>query len=180
MDVRQVVTGRDAEGKSVFVSDEIVPPITIAMAPGSEWHRLWGSDVPPALPSDGTPPAQPDYFPPAGGYRLGFFTLAPDSWGPPDDIDWAAARAEVEEKLPRMFEVNERENPGMHTTDTIDWLVVISGEVWLELDGGAEQRLGPGDCIIQNGTRHAWHNRSDEPCVMIVVLLGAARGAAPG
>jgi quercetin dioxygenase-like cupin family protein len=72
-----------------------------------------------------------------------------------------------------MFDTNERDNPGMHTTATVDFDMVLSGEVWLELDGGAERMLRAGDCVIQNGTRHAWHNRSDAPCVMLVVLLGA-------
>ena len=63
--------------------------------------------------------------------------------------------------------------PGMHTTQTIDVELVISGEVWLELDDGAEVRLGPGDTVVQNGTRHAWRNKSNEPCVLLVALIGA-------
>jgi quercetin dioxygenase-like cupin family protein len=63
----------------------------------------------------------------------------------------------------------------MHTTDTIDYEVVISGEVWLELDDGAEVHLHPGDTVVQNGTRHAWHNKTDEPCVLAVALIGARR-----
>ena len=51
----------------------------------------------------------------------------------------------------------------MHTTDTVDIDVVISGEVDLELDDGSEVHLRPGDCVIQNGTRHAWRNRTSEP-----------------
>jgi mannose-6-phosphate isomerase-like protein (cupin superfamily) len=173
MIVRRVVTGRRAEGTSVFVSDTPVDPIEIALAPGTASHRLWGSDVAPHLPTDGTPPEQPDYFPPASGHRFGLFTLAPASTPAPEGLDMAAALAEVDEKLPGMFDVNERDNPGMHTTATVDFDMVLSGEVWLELDGGAERMLRAGDCVIQNGTRHAWHNRSDAPCVMLVVLLGA-------
>ena len=48
----------------------------------------------------------------------------------------------------------------MHTTQTVDLDLVLEGEIWLELDDGEEVLLGPGDCVIQNGTRHAWHNRS--------------------
>jgi quercetin dioxygenase-like cupin family protein len=69
----------------------------------------------------------------------------------------------------------EEAEQGTHQTDTVDFDVVLSGEVWLELDGGAEVRLGPGDCVIQNGTRHAWHNRANEPCVMAVAMVGATR-----
>ena len=56
----------------------------------------------------------------------------------------------------------------MHTTDTVDFDVVVSGEIWLELDDGAEVKLEAGDCVVQNGTRHSWHNRSSEPCVLAV------------
>jgi mannose-6-phosphate isomerase-like protein (cupin superfamily) len=175
MTVRRVVTGQDATGKSVFVSDEPVEPVTLSQIVGPEFHRVWGSDDTPRLPTDGTPPAQPTYFPPAPGYRVGFFTLPPADAPVPDDIDVDGLFAEMAEKLPGMAEVMEPEHPGMHTTDTVDLDLVISGEVFLELDDGAEVRLGPGDCVIQNGTRHAWHNRSSEPAVLFVALLGAVR-----
>ena len=57
----------------------------------------------------------------------------------------------------------------------VPFFVVVSGEVYLELDDGAEVHLSAGDCVIQNGTRHAWHNRSSEKCVISVALIGAAR-----
>jgi quercetin dioxygenase-like cupin family protein len=74
-----------------------------------------------------------------------------------------------------MMEVLEPAHPGMHTTDTVDFDVIASGEVYLELDDGAEVRLKAGDCVIQNGTRHAWHNRSSEKCVISVAIVGAER-----
>ncbi|MGH2760121.1 MAG: cupin domain-containing protein, partial [Actinomycetota bacterium] len=75
MKVRRVVTGQMADGKSVFVSDSEVEPVTLALLPGTEFHRLWGSDDTPRLPADGSPTSQHAYFPPAGGFRWGFFTL---------------------------------------------------------------------------------------------------------
>jgi len=77
--------------------------------------------------------------------------------------------------LPGMIDVLELDHPGMHTTDTVDFDVVVFGEVVLELDDGAEVVLKAGDCVIQNGTRHAWHNRSGEKCVIAVTLVGAER-----
>jgi len=74
-----------------------------------------------------------------------------------------------------MAEHLETDNPGMHTTDTVDYEFVISGEVVLELDDGAEVTLKPGDTVVQNGTRHAWRNRTNEPAVLVVVLIGAKR-----
>ena len=93
----------------------------------------------------------------------------------PENFDIEAAIAEVEEKLPGMAEHLETDNPGMHTTDTVDYEFVISGEVVLELDDGAEVTLKPGDTVVQNGTRHAWRNRTSDPAVLVVVLVGAKR-----
>ena len=60
-------------------------------------------------------------------------------------------------------------------SDTVDFDVVVSSEVHLELDDNAEVHLKAGDCVIQKGTRHAWHNRSSEKCVIPVTLVGAER-----
>lgn len=173
MNVRRVVTGRTPEGKSVFVSDAEVPPITLDLLPGAAFHRLWGTDVPVQLPTDGAPPSIPQYFPPLGGFRFGLFTVGPDAETLPPGLDIPAAFAEIRQKLPGLADVIELDHPGMHTTDTIDYEIVISGEVWLELDDGQEVHLKPGDTVIQNGTRHAWHNKSSMPCVLAVTLIGA-------
>jgi quercetin dioxygenase-like cupin family protein len=69
----------------------------------------------------------------------------------------------------------EADNPGMHTTDTIDFIVVLSGEISLELDDRQTVQLRTGDCVVQNGTRHAWRNTSSEPCFMAYAVIGARR-----
>jgi mannose-6-phosphate isomerase-like protein (cupin superfamily) len=175
MAMRCVVTGQTADGTSVFVSDNQVEPIKVSLLPGTEFHQLWGSNAPPSLPTDGQMPERRGYFPPPGGYRFGFFTLAPDSVTLPPDLDFTAALVEVGRSLPGLAEAMEPDHPGMHTTDTVDLDLVISGEVWLELDNGEEVQLKAGDSVVQNGTRHAWHNRTTEPAVIFVTLLGAAR-----
>jgi quercetin dioxygenase-like cupin family protein len=81
--------------------------------------------------------------------------------------------AEVEELMPGMLGHVERDDPGMHTTVTIDVEYVVSGRIVLELDDGATVELGPGDTVVQNGTRHAWRNPFDEPATLVVVLIGA-------
>lgn len=177
MKVRRVVTGVDVTGKSVFVSDSEVDPVEIAIMPGTVFHRVWGSDEHPSLPTDGSQPSMPDYFPPSAGYRFGFFTLGPDNTRVPEDLDVGKAFEELRTKLPGLADVMEPGNPGMHTTDTVDIDLVVSGEVDLELDDGAEVHLRTGDCVIQNGTRHAWRNRSDEPVTIFVTLLGATLSA---
>jgi hypothetical protein len=77
MDVRCVVTGRAADGLSIFVSDSKVRPITLDLLPGAEFHRLGGSDQPVQLPSDGAPAPIPGYFPPLGGFRFGLSRWPP-------------------------------------------------------------------------------------------------------
>lgn len=178
MDVRRVVTGQESGGKSVFVSDERVAPTTLSLLPGWEFHRVWGADSAVALPADGAEPDAPRYFPPSAGFRFAVFTVGPGGEQVVGDIDIEAALAELDEKLPGMAEEMEPDDPGMHTTDTVDFDFVISGEVFLELDDGAEVHLRAGDCVVQNGTRHRWNNRSDEPCTIVVTLLGATRGGA--
>jgi len=178
MNIRCVVTGQTGSGTSVFVRDTAVEPIVLSALPGFEFHRLWGSDALPKLPTDGTSTVPPAYFPAAQGFRFGFFTIPALSEEPTAPVDVFAALAEMQQKLPGMAEVLEPAAPGMHTTDTVDFDVVVSGECDLELDNGAEVHLKPGDCVIQNGTRHAWRNRSSEPCVIAVTLVGAQRAGA--
>jgi hypothetical protein len=175
MQIRRVVTGISADGKAEIASDSVVNGITLAAMPGLEFHRLWGVDGVPELPSAGESGGALPYFPTAPGFRFGLFTIPPDSLQAPEDLDIGAAVAEAQEKLPGMAEHMELDNPGMHTTDTVDYEFVVSGRVVLELDDGMSVELGPGDTVIQNGTRHAWRNPFDEPCQMVVALVGATR-----
>jgi mannose-6-phosphate isomerase-like protein (cupin superfamily) len=175
MRVRRVVTGHDRNGKAVFASDQEVDPLTAALMPGGELHRLWGADLAPTFPDDGGPTAQRTNFPPVGGYRFGFATIPPGTVPVPADLDLQAALAEMEEKLPGLMAYMEPDNLGMHTTDTIDFEVILSGELILELDDGVEKVLRPGDTVVQNGTRHRWRNQGTEPVVMAVFMVGAHR-----
>ena len=83
----------------------------------------------------------------------------------------------MEEKLPGLLAYLEPDNPGMHTTDTIDFEVVLEGTVTLELDDGAIVTLQAGDTVVQNGTRHRWGNPGTEPAVLAVFLIGAHRAS---
>jgi mannose-6-phosphate isomerase-like protein (cupin superfamily) len=180
MDVRRVVTGHDEQGKAVFASEDVIAPITLALLPGMEFHRLWGADDAPRFPDAGDEPAHTAYFPPLGGFRFGFFTVPPDGGrGVPEDLDVPAALAELEERLPGLAGHMEPADPGMHTTATVDMEVVLSGQVVLELDDGATRTMGPGDVIVQNGTRHRWSNPGDEPAVLAVFIVGAHHDRVP-
>ena len=174
MKVRRVVTGHDAHGKAVFVSDDEVDGFRPSLTPGSEFHLLWGGDAAPHFPDDGSPPPTDRYFPPVGGFRFGFFAVPPGDRrevSPPDDL--AGALAEFEAHLPGLPGYMEPDAPGMHTTDTIDFEVVLEGEIWLELDDGVTAHLSAGYTVVQNGTRHAWRNHADTTARMVVVLVGA-------
>ena len=174
MEIRRVVTGHDADGKAIFVGDEMVVPVTLALLPGTEFHQLWGADSVRAFPDDGARPSAKSYFPAPGGFRIGFFTIPPDGGiGAPPDLDVVAALAEFARKLPGLAEHLEPAEPGMHTSATVDYGVVVSGQATLELDDGAKVVLNPGDAYVQNGTRHRWSNSGDVPAVSAVSLIAA-------
>lgn len=174
MQVRRVVTGHDSNGKAIVASDETVDAITLGLIPGAEFHRLWGGNETPSFPDSGELPASDPYFPPVGGFRFGMFSVAPASEVTlPADFDVAEAFAEMEQKLPGLAGHMEPDAPGMHTTATIDFEVVLEGEVWLELDDGEEVHLRVGDCVVQNGTRHAWRNRGSVAARLAVFIVGA-------
>jgi mannose-6-phosphate isomerase-like protein (cupin superfamily) len=85
-------------------------------------------------------------------------TLAPDTF-------FAEMGAQAADKA-------HRRHPGMHRTHTLDYCVVLSGEIYVVLDEG-EVLLRAGDCLVQRGTRHAWSNRTEEPCIIAFVLVAA-------
>ena len=178
MRVRRVVTGHDSDGKAVVASDTEVDGIRPALTPGSEFHRLWGGDEPPSYPDHGAEPEHHEYFPPAGGFRFGLFAVPPhhrDEGATPAPADLEGAMAEFKAALPGLAGHMEADAPGMHTTSTIDFEVVLEGEVWLELDDGVEVHLRAGDTVVQNGTRHAWRNHGDTTARLAVFIVGATR-----
>lgn len=69
---------------------------------------------------------------------------------------------------------HEQNGSGMHRTDSIDYVIVLEGEIYLELDDDEEVLLQRNHAVIQNGTRHAWHNRSEHPALLAVILIGSA------
>jgi mannose-6-phosphate isomerase-like protein (cupin superfamily) len=177
MSVRRVVTGHDASGKSVFVSDGAVEPVETTMMPQFQPYLLWGADETPQFPDDGTMPSWRTYFPPIGGFRFGIFTVLPGAEQPGAADE--AALADVEAKLPGLLRYLDTTDPGMHTTDTIDFEVVLEGTIVLELDDGAEVTLHAGDTVVQNGTRHRWKNPGDEPARLALFICGASHAAVP-
>ncbi|MFE9645013.1 cupin domain-containing protein [Streptomyces sp. NPDC006365] len=170
---RRVVTGVSASSKPVIVSDG-EPPRThqCVHTPGHARALVWNTTAP-ATPS-ADPTASLKSFVPAPGETIALtVTFPPSSVYAAPGFDPAAAAAEQLATSPGLAELFEPDNPGMHTTPTVDYGVVLSGEIVLDLDGGETAVLGPGDIVVQNGTRHAWRVTGTEPATMFFVLIGA-------
>jgi hypothetical protein len=178
MQVRRVVTGHDASGRARFVADESIAAVRRDALPGYEFHQLWQGDEPPRYPDAGEPPRLTTYYPPVGGYRFTVVTVPPaGTVASSDGVAGAGALAKLDAELPGLFAFHERGGTGMHKTSTIDFEVVIDGELTLELDDGASVVLHAGDTVVQNGTRQRWLNRSDRSATFAVVLSGAYHSA---
>jgi mannose-6-phosphate isomerase-like protein (cupin superfamily) len=160
MGVRRVVTGHTADRKAVVVSDD-----DVALAPlgerGSGAMLLWGRDGIAQFPDDGSRPEMATVFPAPGGSGLSIMEIAPGS----DEV-----HAFIKDGLAQWADPDE---PGMHRTATLDYDIVLAGRIGLELDDGTEVVLEPGDVVVQNGTRHRWHNRGDTVARFMSVTVGA-------
>ena len=179
MKVRNVITGHDAQGHAVVAQDREVAETQVQLMPGLGFHMLWSTAGVSSFPDDRAERPSPGYFPPPGGTRFLVFTIPAQRVPPPAGTDLVQARAEADAVLPGLLERMEKDNPGMHRSDTIDFIYVLEGEVVLELDGGREVVLRTGDTAVQNGTRHAWRNRSGQTCRLLVCMQGAHH-APPG
>jgi mannose-6-phosphate isomerase-like protein (cupin superfamily) len=166
MSFRRVTTGH-RDGKAVILTDEQVPSTT---AGSFSFDPMWATDAPCVVPNDGSLPAHPQFFPGPGAARVITWVIHPDGADLP-----AATPEEFEAAAPGMGAHLEPDNPGMHTTQTVDVDIIMSGEIWMEVDDGAEVHLHAGDVVIQNGTRHRWSNRSTATTVVLSVMLGAER-----
>ncbi|QKZ17319.1 cupin domain-containing protein [Streptomyces chartreusis] len=178
--MRRVVTGHDSQGRSVVVDDG-VPPRTheFAAFPGFVSSLAWATDPDTHIswPGEDVTMKVESMLPPPGGTRLRLVTVPPDAAKDSLEFDAAAFGAEQRHYGPGLAELFEPN--GMHTTPTIDYTIVLDGELWLELDGGHLTHLKAGDLVVQNGTRHAWRNRSDRPVYLAAILIGATAEAAP-
>lgn len=141
--LRRVVTGHDKDGKAVVEIDEISTN-AISRRPGQSGTVIWTT---PAVPYDNT-----------------------------DTADGAAAKVETSLGNGTVFRVVKYDpgvSPRMHRTDSIDYAVVVSGEIDMELDDGATVHLRAGDLVVQRGTVHNWLNNGTVPCIIAFTLIGA-------
>lgn len=171
MTTRRVVTGNNAEGKSYFVHDGPTPGgLDFGM---SVFDVIWVDDPANPDPAATQDPAASRTFhlePPVGGSWMLVYTIYPDGWEPEltqEEIETAWSRFDVGDAF------DDEDNPEMHTTHTIDYGIVLSGEIDLELDEGTVH-LKSGDVVVQRGTHHAWHNAGPEPCIMAFTLISSS------
>ena len=168
---RRVVTGHDARGRSVVLMDGESPYSSfLEKAGGLRVTELWETRSSPADNSGAKDAADHErrIEPVGGGTVFRIIEYPPDSVRlktiDPESF-YPAMGAEAAGKA-------ERGHPGMHRTRTLDYCVVLSGEIYAVLDEG-EVLLRAGDCLVQRGTRHAWSNRTERPCVVAFVLVAA-------
>ncbi len=169
MVTRRVVTGIDSAGKSYFVHDGDTPGhLDLGIFVNDEIWVDDPSNPDPGATRDPVAVEQQHLEPPAEGSVCRIFRFEPESAEPAALDEAVAAAASGFDTGDAM----EADNPGMHTTKTIDYGIVLSGEIDLELDQG-EVHLTAGDVVVQRGTRHAWRNRSGGPCVMAFILIAS-------
>lgn len=175
--VRRIVTGFGPTGKSRIVEEGPAPTFRhLEERPGATLANLWitGPAPSPIDAPDGAA-GHTTLHPPAGGTVIRVMDI------PPEPVDWqtdeAALRSFASTPFPDHGRVasDTTRHPRMHTTDTIDYAVCLSGEIYAVMEEN-ETLMHAGDVLIQCGTNHAWANRSGEPCRMLFVLIDAKRG----
>jgi mannose-6-phosphate isomerase-like protein (cupin superfamily) len=170
---RRVVTGHDENGRAVVLFDGESPHgLFLEKAGGLQLTEIWETRSSPADNSGAKDAAEHERrIEPVGAGSV--FRI----------IEYPPDRVRLKTLDPDRFfhgmgataaDAATRRHPGMHKTDTVDYCVVLSGEIWAVLDEG-EVLLRAGDCLVQRGTNHAWSNRTEVPCVIAFVLIAAKR-----
>lgn len=171
--VRRIVTGHNAQGKAMITMDG-APPETIELkvVPGMIFHEIWNTNASPAPIDNSDDPTrrklQLHPMPQGSIIRVVDF--------PPDTIQNQVSEADIATGFAQVGAAgatthsNDSPHKLMHRTETIDYGILLAGEIWLVLDEG-ETKLPPGDIVIQRGTNHAWSNRTNETARMLFILL---------
>lgn len=169
--IRRIVTGHNAAGKSIIAQDAFATSILeLAAVPGLRATDLWETTTAPAdLTSDADPVARPVHLEPQ---PTG--TICRIVEFPPDAA--LRDRAESQKVFAALGASHAADTtsttPMMHKTASVDYAIVLGGEIWAVMDEG-ETCMKAGDVLIQNGTNHAWSNRSHEPAWVAFILVGA-------
>lgn len=171
--VRRVVTGHDCEGRSVVQEDG--PParaVTLGGESGPTFHEIWNTRSTPApIDRASGEPAEPgiSLLPPAGGTRIRILDIPPDD-GTVAHLPRETVRALFESIGAGHALPENPPHPLMHRTETVDYGIVLEGELVLILDD-SETAVRAGDIVVQRGTSHAWANRSTSNARIAFVLI---------
>lgn len=171
---RRIVTGHDQAGRSIIWKDGPAPSIFEPKArPGEAITELWRTDAAPASNrgSDdpaAAPPAAPQLMPPVNGTVFRIVDFPPDA-----QVQGADAAQLFAEFGASGAHAKDGRHAMMHKTATVDYALVLEGEICAVMDVG-ETVMKAGDVLIQRGTSHSWANRSDKPCRVAFILVDAA------
>jgi quercetin dioxygenase-like cupin family protein len=180
--IRRVVTGHDENGKAVVLSDGLAPAVkTNPLRPGHRSTDIWKTNAAPApiTADEADPTLGPRTIHPApSGTVIRIAEIMPES----DELrnltpeGARAVFAAMGNEAASTFGRGGR-HPMMHRTQTVDYAVVLEGELTMLLDD-EDVVLKAGDVVIQRGTNHAWSNRSDKPVRILYVLIDGEFDAA--
>jgi mannose-6-phosphate isomerase-like protein (cupin superfamily) len=168
--VRRIVTGHDANGRAIVIIDDAPAAVVLEKAGGLRLTELWATSGTPAEFSATDKSKRPRRIEPdPGGSVFRVIEYPPDAERlkslKPEEY-FASMGAQAADNA-------TRRHPGMHRTKTLDYAIVLSGEIYAVLDEG-EVLLKAGDVLVQQGTNHAWSNRTDKPAVIAFVLIDAS------
>ena len=172
--IRRVVTGHDKNGKAIVIADGSAPVHTNPLRPGQMAHEIWKTKAMPVpICRDESDPmtGARQIHPPLRGTIFRISEVPPETnaiRNMTPEQSRAAFRA-VGNEAASTFGRGGR-HPLMHRTETVDYAMVLDGEIYLLLDD-ADIKLSAGDVVIQRGTNHAWSNHSDKPVRMLYVLI---------
>jgi len=173
---RLVIADLDAHGRSAVVADGPAPEVRESPAwPGAGVTLLWRSPAEAHHNADYSA-SESSLSPLPGGTTLMMWQLPPQA-----ELNLLSSEERLRAQRPRM-QISDRppvapSHPGMHATPTLDYVIVIRGEITLILEHG-EVTLGPGDTVVDRGVRHAWENRGSEPSLCAIVNVDAPGWAA--
>ena len=175
--IRRIITGHDETGKSIIIEDGPSPHVLEnPTQEGRGLTDLWRTFATPADNSGGadTADTQVTLAPPVNGSVFRMFQIRPTAWD--RDITTEERARRDAENFAKMGASGAHDSgsgqPGMHKTDTVDYIILLSGRVSMILDDG-EVDMEPMDVVIQRGTNHAWVNHGDEPAILAGVLIDA-------
>ncbi|MGI5423860.1 cupin domain-containing protein [Streptomyces sp. CA-179760] len=138
--------------------------------------QLWGTadGIPMVGPGQNPEQISDPWFPGPGGTRFRFFTFLPNTSGEGEGGTPSSLQDATIDESSGFTEAFDPEQPGMHISDSVDYVHVLSGEVVMELERG-EIAVRAGDVIIMRGGWHNWRNESDQPCTVASVMVGTHR-----